>query len=212
MQIKLVVSLSHRKLTLGQPLLVITPQSQAPGRVATGVPFFESLAGPAGKAFHKVEGCPQLCSSSSSVTSCIECPRTYRATFTDGLALLCREEYINTANCKLQQALQVIETGNQSWLVKINEKKTTFTVFSIPNQQQRVHLKLNGQPLRQEDAPTYLGVTLDRKLTRKNQLQRNLARAKVRLALMKKLLCTEWGTDQNVLQKHYVGIIRPVLV
>ena len=33
---------------------------------------------PSGKASHKVEWCPLLCSSSSSVTSCIECPRTYK--------------------------------------------------------------------------------------------------------------------------------------
>ena len=33
---------------------------------------------PPGKASHKVECCPQLCSSSSSEASCIECPQTYK--------------------------------------------------------------------------------------------------------------------------------------
>ena len=72
-------------------------------------------------------------------------------------------------------------------------------------------LKLNGQTLHQEDTPTYLGVTLDQRHTWKNQLQKNQARAKIRLALMKKLSCTEWGADQNVLKKLYVGRICPVL-
>nr|KAG5700956.1 hypothetical protein BaRGS_034241 [Batillaria attramentaria] len=62
-----------------------------------------------------------------------------------------------------------------------------------------------------EDAPTYLGVTLDRRLTWKNQLQRNQARAKIRLALTKKLSSTQWGADQSVLKKLYVGRIRPVI-
>ena len=133
------------------------------------------------------------------------------AIYADDLALWCNEEYITTANYRLQQALQVIESWAQSWLVKVNEKKTTFTIFSLSNQKHSVHLKLNGQTLHQEDTPTYLGVTLDRRLTWKNQLQKNQARAKIRLALMKKLSCTEWGADQNVLKKLYVGRIRPVL-
>ena len=105
----------------------------------------------------------------------------------------------------------MIESWTQSWLVKVNEKKTTFTIFSLSNQKHSVHLKLNGHTLHQEDAPTYLGVTLDRKLTWKSQLQKNQARAKIRLALVEKLSCTEWGADQNVLKKLCVRRIRPVL-
>ena len=133
------------------------------------------------------------------------------AIYADDLALWCSEEYIITANYRLQQALQVIESWARPWLVKVNEKKTTFTIFSLSNQEHSVHLKLNGQTLHQEDTPTYLGVTLDRRFTWKNQLQKNQARAKIWLALMKKLSCTEWGADQNVLKKLYIGRIRPVL-
>ena len=134
------------------------------------------------------------------------------AIYVDDLALWCSEEYITTANYRLQQALQVIESWARSWLVKANEKKTTFMIFSLSNQKHSVHLKLNGQTLHQEDTPTYLGVTLDRRLTWKNKkLQKNQARAKIWLALMKKLSCTEWGADQNVLKKLYVGRIHPVL-
>ena len=58
------------------------------------------------------------------------------------LALWCSEEYITTANYRLQQALQVIESWAQSWLVKMNKMKTTFTIFSLFNQNHSVHLKL----------------------------------------------------------------------
>ena len=77
------------------------------------------------------------------------------------LALWCSEEYITTANYRLQQALQVIESWAQSWQVKVNEKKTTFIIFSLSNQKHSVHVKLNGQTLHQEDTPTHLDVTLD---------------------------------------------------
>ena len=43
LQIQLSTSPSHGILTLGQPVLVLTLQCQAPGRVATGVPIFKSL-------------------------------------------------------------------------------------------------------------------------------------------------------------------------
>ena len=131
------------------------------------------------------------------------------AIYADDIALRYSEEYITTANYRMQQALQVIESWTRSWLVRVNEKKTTFTNFSLSNQKHGVHLKPNGQTLHQEDAPTYLGVALDRRLTWKNQLQKNQARAKIRLALMKKLSCTEWGADQNVLKKLFVWRIHP---
>ena len=105
----------------------------------------------------------------------------------------------------------MIESLARLWFVKVNEKKAAFTIFNISNQQQKLHLKLNGQTLHQEDIPTYIGVTLDRRLTWKNQLQKNQARAKMRLSVMKKLSCTEWDADQNVLKKFYVGRICEVL-
>ena len=71
------------------------------------------------------------------------------AIYADDLALWCSEEYITTANYRLQQALQVIESWARSWLVKVNEKKSTFTIFSLSNQKHSVHLKLNGQTLHQ---------------------------------------------------------------
>ena len=95
------------------------------------------------------------------------------AIYADDFALWCSEEYITTANYRLQQALPVIKSWARAWLVKVNEKKTTFTIFSLSNQKHSVHLKLNGQTLHQEDAPTYLGVTLDWKLTWKDQPQKN---------------------------------------
>ena len=108
------------------------------------------------------------------------------AIYADDLALWCSEEYITTANYRQQQALQVIEIWTQSWLVKINEKKTTFTIFSLSNTLQRVRLKLNGQ--------TTLGryTYIPRrhhglKDAWKHQLKRNHVRAKIRQALMKKL-------------------------
>ena len=133
------------------------------------------------------------------------------AIYAYNLALLSSEEYITTANYRLHQALQVIESWARSWLVKVNEKKTTFTIFSLSNQKHSVHLKLNGQTLHQEDTPTYLGVTLDQRLTWKKPAPEEPCWSKDSASLDEKLSCTEWGADQNVLKKLYIGRIRPVL-
>ena len=72
-------------------------------------------------------------------------------------------------------------------------------------------LQINGHTLQAEDSPTYLGITLDRRLTWKKHLQKTQAKAKQRLNLMKKLSGTQWGADQKVLKKLYVGRVRPIL-
>ena len=57
----------------------------------------------------------------------------------------------------------------------------------------------------------YNGVTFDERLTSKKQTQRSKSRAKVRLALMKKLGCTTWVADASILKRLYTGRVRPVL-
>ena len=52
------------------------------------------------------------------------------------------------------------------------------------------NLHINGQTLFAEENPTYLEVTFDRRLTWKQQTEKAEARAKARLALMKKLADT----------------------
>ncbi|RUS82318.1 hypothetical protein EGW08_009908 [Elysia chlorotica] len=93
----------------------------------------------------------------------------------------------------------------------INSAKTTYTVFSLSTKEQKVTLKLNGQALPAEDNPTYLGVTFDKRLTWKEQTEKAEARAKARLAIMKKLSGTQWGANARILKTMYTGRVRPVL-
>ena len=133
------------------------------------------------------------------------------AIYADDLVLWCSEEHITTANFRLQQALDVLERWTKQWLVKINAKKTTYTVFSLSPKEQKATLHINGQTLLAEDNPTYLGVTFDKRLTWKKQTEKAESRAKVRLALMKKLAGTTWGADARTLKRLYTGRVRPVL-
>ena len=123
-----------------------------------------------------------------------ELPRKiHSALHADDMVIWCSEEYITTANYRMQQALEVLESWTKKWSVKVNSTKTTYTVFSLSPQEQKVALRLGNQTLNAEDNPMYLGVTFDKRLTWKQNTQRTESRAKVRLALMKKLASTTWG-------------------
>ena len=133
------------------------------------------------------------------------------AMYADDLVLWCSEEYISTANLRLREALRELENWSRTWMVKVNEGKTTFTVFTLSTKGYKVSLTYNGQKLKEEQNPIYLGITFDPRLTWKAQLQNNQTKAKLRMSLMRKLAGTHWGANQTVLKRLYVGRIRPTL-
>ncbi|PVD27014.1 hypothetical protein C0Q70_12164 [Pomacea canaliculata] len=102
-------------------------------------------------------------------------------------------------------------TGRRGGLSKSTPKRHTYTIFSLSTREQKATLKFDGQILPMEDNPTYLGVTFDKRLTWNPQTKKVEARAKVRLALIKKLAGTNWGADDRILKKLYTGRVRPVL-
>ena len=122
------------------------------------------------------------------------------AIYADDLVLWFSEEHLSTANYRMQQALNTLEGWTNRWLVKINSRKTTYTIFSLSTKEQKATLHINGQTQFAEDNRTYLGVTSDKRLTWKVQTKKAETRAKVRLALMKKLAGMTWGADTVTLK------------
>ena len=139
-------------------------------------------------------------------------PRSVHSSlYADDLALWSSAKYVQIANSCMQTALRSLESWSSKWLLKINESKTTYTNFTLSTKRQEATLVLNGKALRADETPSYLGITLDRRLTWKPHLNKAQARAKLRLGIMRKLAGTTWGADMNVLKKLYVGRVRPVL-
>ena len=125
------------------------------------------------------------------------------AIYADDLVLWCSEEHLSKANYRLQQALNTLEGWTERWLVSINPRKTTYTIFSLSTKEQKATLHINSQTLLAEDNPTYLGVTFNKRLAWKQQTKKAEARAKLQLALMKKLAGTTWGADTVTLKRLY---------
>ena len=93
--------------------------------------------------------------------------------------------------------------------MKLNATKTTYTVFSLSNKEQTVNLKLEGQKLKQDKCPTYLGITFDPRLTCKHQIEKAQTKGIKRLSILKKLAGTQWGANADILKKTYKGYVRP---
>ena len=141
-----------------------------------------------------------------------ELPRGISAAlYADDLVLWCSEEYATTANYRMQQALNTIHGWAQQWCVSINKEKSSATLFSLSTKKQTIKLKLGETEMKIENEQTYLGITLDKRQTWKPQIEKAEAKARRKLALMRKLAGTEWGANEAVLKNVYQGAVRPHL-
>ena len=116
-----------------------------------------------------------------------------------------------TAQVHLQSTLNNLFAWSNSWGLKINTTKTTYTVFSLSPKPQKARLTIGGHRLQEEPNPTYLGVKFDPRLTWNVHTEQCRNKGLHRTALLKKLSGSHWGADNAVLRKAYVGYVRPVL-
>ena len=72
---------------------------------------------------------------------------------------------------RLQITLDNLKMWTHDWFMKVNAKKTTYTTFTLSAQKTSVILTLNGQKLREENNPKYLGITFDPRMTWKSHIE-----------------------------------------
>ena len=118
---------------------------------------------------------------------------------------LCRT-HLHSHTCHARVSFWAVE-----WCMETNCSKTQATFFSLSTVKEKVMLKLEDMPVPQADNPTFLGVTLDTRLTWKTHLEAVAARPVRKLGLLKKLAGTAWGADTNILLRVYTGAVRPIM-
>ena len=174
-----------------------------------------SLQGKRSRTGDKKNGVPQggvlsptlfLFFMKEQMTKNVQC-----AGYADDLALVCSEDTVGTAQVGLQSTLNNLFAWSNSWGLKINTTKTTYTVFSLSPKPQKARLTIRGHRLQEEPNPTYLGVKFDPRLTWNVHTEQCRNKGLHRTALLKKLSGSDWGADNAVLRKVYVGYVRPVL-
>ena len=90
------------------------------------------------------------------------------------------------SDCPDERNTQEDRAVDTDWLGNLNIKKTTYIIFSLANKEMKVNLQIRGHNLSLDETSTDLGVTFDRRMTRKKQIDQCTKRAHLRMALMKK--------------------------
>ena len=140
-----------------------------------------------------------------------ELPKGVKAAlYADDLVLWCTEEQAATATYRMQLALNNLSEWTEKWCLKINKDKSAVTLFTLSTQKAG-KLTLGNEPLQYENEQTYLGVTFDKRLTWKAQIEKAESRARRRLGMMRKLAGTSWGANERTLKQVYQGNVRPIL-
>ena len=83
--------------------------------------------------------------------------------FADDLVIWTTGKYRIIAKAKLKRYLLTLQTYCRLWKLKIYNKKTVYSIFTLSQKMARKTLQLNidGEKLEKEDNPVYLGVKLD---------------------------------------------------
>ena len=141
-----------------------------------------------------------------------ELPRGIKAAlYADDLVLWCVEEHATTATYRMQMAADKLAAWADDWCISINKEKSSTTLFTLSTKQQAGAIKLGETKLKNDNEPTYLGVTFDKRQTWKPHVQKAEAKGKRKMAILRKLAGTTWGANERIMKTVYEGAIRPQL-
>ena len=122
----------------------------------------------------------------------------------------CKEEYATKATYRMQLATDKLNSWTEKSCVAVKKGKSSTTLFTLSPKQKAGTITLGGTPLKNEEA-TYLGITFNKRQTWKPHIAKAEAKARRRLAILRKRAGTTWGASEKILKTVYQGTVRPHL-
>ncbi|GFY63934.1 uncharacterized protein LOC103524116 [Trichonephila inaurata madagascariensis] len=96
-------------------------------------------------------------------------------------------------------------------MTKVNPDKTNFELFTLSTKKHNINLVYNNNAVLRTDCATYLGISLDSRLTWTKHIAKVVEKATSRLSLLKRIAGVKWGSSQSVLNSTFTSFIGPVI-
>ena len=122
--------------------------------------------------------------------------RSCRLIYADDICCALQAETFSEIECPLTADLAHLAKYCQLWCLK-----PSISVFHLHNNRscRELNVHMNGQRLKHDPYPVYLGVTLDQTLSHREHLSRSAAKLKSRNNLIAELAGTSWGASATTL-------------
>ena len=133
--------------------------------------------------------------------------------FADDLAILASHEDLNEAARILQEGLDAVEAWAKKWKMQLNVEKCEITHFTTWTKEAswRPSVTLHGHTLQYAEAPTFLGVTFDWKLSFTKHVDKLKKKLAPRINTLRCLTGKSWGSQKEDLRLVYVTYIKSAL-
>ena len=136
----------------------------------------------------------------------------YAQGYADDVVILIKGTYANITAELMQRALKIVQRWCEETNLKVNTAKTVilpFTKRKIAGNYN--NLKIFGEQIKTVSEVKYLGLILDSKLNWKQQINKNLNKAKMCLMRCRSLFGKTWGLKPQMVLWLYVAVIRPIV-
>jgi len=128
--------------------------------------------------------------------------------YADDLALKSTHKDFPEIEEDLSKDVDSLRSYFTNWRLKLNTGKTVSSVFHLANRKANYELNVttNGEKLRFERNPVYLGVTLDRTLSFNQHLTNVSSKITKRCNLLRRLAGNRWGADFTTLRTSALAL------
>ena len=136
----------------------------------------------------------------------------HNAMFADDLVMWTSGKHTILMQRKLNKALALLSTYCELWKLRINIRKTVYSIFTLSPKTAKLNLqlKVQNENIEKEQNPCYLGVRLDPRLTFKTHIEDISKKVTKRINLLKRLASSNWGAKKSTLRQLYTGYVRAV--
>lgn len=145
-------------------------------------------------------------------TNDLPATKSRRFIYADDICLATQAHTFAELECSLTSDMARMSEYCNRWRLKPSVTKTVSSVFHLHNANaaRELTVMLDGQRLRHDPHPVYLGVTLDRALSFKDHLLKTAGKLRTRNNLLTKLVGTTWGANTNTMRSTALALCYSV--